>query len=108
MQDLAARTVPEIRDAAALPASTRLGLEPAATCSPRSTARRTASVEAMTAWTALLGAVATAERPVILALHPGTRVALDEAGIDLPAVSGSSSRRATARRSPSSSTRRPC
>ena len=39
----------------------------------------------MTAWAALLGAVATAERPVVLALHPGTRVALDEAGIALPA-----------------------
>ena len=38
----------------------------------------------MAAWAALLGAVASPERPVILALHPGTRVALDAAGIDLP------------------------
>ena len=39
----------------------------------------------MTAWAGLFGAVASADRPVVLALHPGTRVALEEAGIELPA-----------------------
>ena len=42
------------------------------------------SPEAMAAWAGLLGAVATPERPVVLALHPGTRVALEAAGIDPP------------------------
>jgi UDP-GlcNAc3NAcA epimerase len=37
----------------------------------------------MEAWAALLGAVATQQRPVILALHPGTRAAADAAGIVL-------------------------
>ncbi len=40
--------------------------------------------EAMAAWTRLLGAVASAERPVILPLHPGTRAALAGAGMALP------------------------
>jgi UDP-N-acetylglucosamine 2-epimerase len=39
----------------------------------------------MAAWSALLGAVATIDRPVILPLHPGTRAALAAAGIALPA-----------------------
>ena len=39
----------------------------------------------MAAWTGLLGSVATIGRPVILPLHPGTRAALTEAGIALPA-----------------------
>ena len=38
---------------------------------------------AMRAWAALLGAVAGPDRPVILALHPGTRAALDAASIEL-------------------------
>jgi UDP-N-acetylglucosamine 2-epimerase len=40
---------------------------------------------AMAAWTGLLGAVAAADRPVVLPLHPGTREALAAAGIALPA-----------------------
>ena len=39
---------------------------------------------ALAAWAALLGAVAAPDRPVILALHPGTRSALDGAEIALP------------------------
>ena len=39
--------------------------------------------EAVKAWAAILSDAATPERPVILALHPGTRVALDDAGIRL-------------------------
>ena len=37
---------------------------------------------ALRAWSALLGRVATPERPVILAIHPGTRLALQREGID--------------------------
>jgi UDP-GlcNAc3NAcA epimerase len=38
---------------------------------------------AMQAWSTLLGRVASPDRPVILALHPGTQVALERAGIAL-------------------------
>ena len=38
---------------------------------------------AMEAWAALLAAIATPDRPVVLALHPGTKVALETAGIGL-------------------------
>jgi UDP-N-acetylglucosamine 2-epimerase len=84
MEDLAARTVPGIRDTAAL-----VRVDPALTPGGYlfATIHRAEnrSVEAMTAWAGLFGAVASDERPVVLALHPGTRVALEEAGIDLPA-----------------------
>jgi UDP-GlcNAc3NAcA epimerase len=40
--------------------------------------------DAIAAWAALLGAVARPNRPVVLALHPGTRAALDAAGVGLP------------------------
>ena len=39
--------------------------------------------EALHAWSGLLAAAATAERPVVLALHPGTAAALAAAGIGL-------------------------
>jgi UDP-GlcNAc3NAcA epimerase len=39
--------------------------------------------DAMRAWVSLLARVATAERPVILAIHPGTGAALERAGIAL-------------------------
>src|SRR6185369_12029453 len=35
------------------------------------------------AWSALLDQVASPERPVILAIHPGTRVALERAAVTL-------------------------
>jgi UDP-N-acetylglucosamine 2-epimerase len=40
---------------------------------------------ALRAWTGLLGAVSRPDRPVVLALHPGTRAALDAEGIPVPA-----------------------
>ena len=39
---------------------------------------------ALVAWVAILGDAVRSNRPVILALHPGTRLALDGAGIVLP------------------------
>src|SRR5665811_996974 len=39
----------------------------------------------MAAWTDILGAASRPDRPVVLALHPGTAAALDDAGIRLPA-----------------------
>ena len=38
----------------------------------------------MAAWASLLGAAARPDRPVVLALHPGTRAALAAAGVALP------------------------
>jgi len=40
---------------------------------------------ALRAWTGLLGAVSRPDRPVVLALHPGTRAALETEGIPVPA-----------------------
>ena len=93
MQDLAARVSGEVRS----PAS----LEPIAEALAGSLAGRSlrpggylfATVHrqenrepvALRAWTSLLGRLAEPRRPVILALHPGTRSALDESGIAVPA-----------------------
>ena len=41
--------------------------------------------DAIAAWGALLTAVARPDRPVVLALHPGTRVVLETSGVSLPA-----------------------
>jgi len=87
MQDLAARVSVEVRDPAALGGIGRaLGLELAPGGYLLATVHRAENREptAMAAWAAILGDAA-AERPVILALHPGTRAALDAAGVALPA-----------------------
>jgi UDP-GlcNAc3NAcA epimerase len=99
MQDLAARVVAEVRDPAVLGAisaalDARLpgagGGSPALELRPGSylfaTVHRAENREpaAMRAWTALVGRLARPDRPVLLALHPGTRAALDAAGIELP------------------------
>ena len=39
--------------------------------------------DALRAWSALLNRVATPDRQVIVAIHPGTRLALERAGVDL-------------------------
>ncbi len=82
MQDLAARAVDEVRDPAVLAGA---GFEVTPGRYLFATVHRAENrpPEAIAAWAALLGAVATPDRPVILALHPGTRAALDAAGIRL-------------------------
>jgi UDP-GlcNAc3NAcA epimerase len=85
MQDLAARMAREIRDPSAL-ADVRLdGLRMEQGGYLFSTIHRAEnrSPEAITAWASMLRAVARPDRPVILALHPGTRSALDASGEDL-------------------------
>jgi UDP-N-acetylglucosamine 2-epimerase len=87
MLDLAARVSAEVRGPAVLAAlAARLSLPVATGGFLFATVHRAEnrSLEAMTAWTALLGAVAAPDRPVVLALHPGTRAALDAAQIVLP------------------------
>ncbi len=85
MQDLAARTLPSVRDAAVLngvaeamsaDAGRAVHLGPGTYLF--ATIHREANREpaAIDAWVGLLRAVSRHERPVILALHPGTRRAL--------------------------------
>jgi UDP-GlcNAc3NAcA epimerase len=89
MQDLAARVSAEVRDDVAALASVGRRLDLPA-LGPGSYAFATIhraenrDPAAMLAWTAILGDAATA-RPVVLALHPGTRAAMSAAGVPLPA-----------------------
>ena len=93
MQDLAARVSAEVRDGEAVPAGIgeRLGLDlgpaglrPGGYAFATIHRAENRDPDAMTAWAAILGDAALL-RPVVLALHPGTRAALDSAGITLPA-----------------------
>jgi UDP-N-acetylglucosamine 2-epimerase len=84
MQDLAARVSREVRD----PAVLRSLPPPIDALAPGgyvfATIHRAENraPDAVRAWTALLRAVARPDRPVILALHPGTRVAMERDGAD--------------------------
>ena len=96
MKDLAARVAPEVRDPAVLEPIERLLAGSAAppsegriTLAPGgyllATVHRAENREppAIRAWTDLLAAVATPDRPVVLALHPGTAAAVVAAGVEL-------------------------
>jgi UDP-GlcNAc3NAcA epimerase len=95
MQDLAARISVQVRDPAIL-ASIEAGLldqAPGLRLRPGgfllATVHRAENRKpvALQAWAELLAAVASATRPVVLALHPGTQAALAAAGIQLaPAI----------------------
>lgn len=85
MQDLASRVGGEVRDAAALAAvASILDLPLGPGGYAFATVHRAENREpaAMRAWAAILADAATV-RPVVLALHPGTRAALDDAGVAL-------------------------
>jgi UDP-N-acetylglucosamine 2-epimerase len=88
MQDLAARVSGEVRNAATAlpPIAERLGLKLAPGDYLFATIHRSEnrSPEAVRAWAAILAAAARPDRPVILALHPGTRAALEASGVTLP------------------------
>jgi UDP-GlcNAc3NAcA epimerase len=87
MLDLAARVATEVRDPAVLrPISERLGLALAPGRFLFATVHRAENrePEAISAWASLLGAVASPDRPVVLALHPGTRAALEATARALP------------------------
>jgi UDP-N-acetylglucosamine 2-epimerase len=87
MQDLAARVAGEVRDGTPTlaPIARRLGVELAPGGYLFATIHRAEnrSPEAIRAWAAILGAAARPSRPVVLALHPGTRTALEGSGISL-------------------------
>ncbi len=95
MQDLAARVAAEVRSPDALgPAGAALAAagapDLAAALRPGgfvfATIHRAENREppALAAWPAILGDAVRPDRPVILALHPGTRVALERAAVVLP------------------------
>ena len=98
MQDLAARVSAEVRDPAVLTdISERLAadhdgahgpwdgaLEPGRYLFATVHRAENREPEAMRAWSNLLGEVARPDRPVVLALHPGTRAALEAADLVLP------------------------
>jgi UDP-GlcNAc3NAcA epimerase len=88
MLDLAARVSTEIRDPAVLIETGRnlgLPLTPGAYLFATVHRAENRDPEAMAAWVVLLGAVAAPDRPVVLALHPGTKAALEAGGLTLPA-----------------------
>lgn len=92
LQDLAARTVREVRDPSCLAEIGRRLLGEAGALIPGrylfATVHRAAnrSPEAMRRWLDLLGAVGRPERPVVLPLHPGTAAAIGAAGFAVPDV----------------------
>ena len=89
MQDLAARVSVEVRGPAILgPIGERLGLglRPGGYLFATVHRAENRAPAAMRAWTALLAGAATPDRPVILALHPGTRAALAAVGLTLPSA----------------------
>ena len=92
MQDLVARIAPEVADPAILApiATGRMGARAAkVSLQPGryllATIHRAENREpaAIRLWSALLAAVARPDRPVVLAIHPGTRAAMSAAGVTL-------------------------
>ena len=87
MQDLAARMAAEVRDPAALAAvagALDAPLTPGGYLFATIHRAENRTPRALAIWPGILRSAARPGRPVILALHPGTRAALDEAGIVLP------------------------
>jgi UDP-N-acetylglucosamine 2-epimerase len=80
MQDLAARASYEVRDPVVLRSLPVPGLSPGGYLFATIHRAENRAPEAVRAWTGLLRAVARPDRPVILALHPGTRVAMEREG----------------------------
>lgn len=93
MQDLAARVGREVVGTDALAAVSRrlaaaapgLQLRPGSYLFATVHRAENREPDALRSWAALLGRVAREDRPVILAIHPGTRLALEREGIVLAA-----------------------
>jgi UDP-N-acetylglucosamine 2-epimerase len=86
IQDLAARVAREVRDPVCLePIARRLAvsLRPGAYVLATVHRAENRSPDAINAWAAILAQAARPDRPVVLALHPGTRDAVEAAGIAL-------------------------
>jgi UDP-N-acetylglucosamine 2-epimerase len=86
MRDLAARTLESIRDPSALDAvaeAAGVSLHPGAFLFATVHRAENRAADAIRGWVGVLEGVARADRPVVLALHPGTRAALEGLGITL-------------------------
>jgi UDP-GlcNAc3NAcA epimerase len=86
MRDLAARMLAHVREPSALSsvaASVGVPLRPGEFLFATVHRAENRTPDAVRGWVAVLGAVARADRPVVLALHPGTRAVLDALDIDL-------------------------
>jgi UDP-GlcNAc3NAcA epimerase len=86
MQDLAARIAPSVRDAAVLDRLAEglgVALTPGAYLFATIHRAENRLPAGVAGWTGLLTAAARPDRPVILALHPGTRAAVAMAGVEL-------------------------
>jgi UDP-GlcNAc3NAcA epimerase len=86
MQDLASRVSREIRDSGALagtPPGADLGLTPGGYLFATIHRAENRTSPSIAAWTSLLADLAGSERPVVLALHPGTRAAVEATGVTL-------------------------
>ncbi|HEX9044539.1 MAG TPA: UDP-N-acetylglucosamine 2-epimerase (non-hydrolyzing) [Candidatus Limnocylindrales bacterium] len=86
MQDLAGWTLPVVRDPAAIVGiGERLGFDGAPGRYLFATIHRAENRDpaAIGEWVRLLDAVARPDRPVVLAIHPGTRIALETQGSTL-------------------------
>ena len=87
MLDLAARVSAEVRDPASLAevaARLRLGLSSGGYLFATVHRAENRTPQALRGWTELLAAVSSPDRPVVLALHPGTRAALKAAAVGIP------------------------
>jgi UDP-GlcNAc3NAcA epimerase len=81
MRDLAARTLTEVREASALAGIAGGGLQTGRFLFATVHRAENRAPDAIRGWVGLLDAVARADRPVVLALHPGTREAMDALGV---------------------------
>ncbi len=81
MQDLAARTANEVRDPSALRGLFGGSLRPGGYLLATIHRAENRAPAALRGWAQLLDAVARPERPVVLAIHPGTQAALDVEGV---------------------------
>jgi len=80
MRDLAARTLEAVRDEQALARIAGGGLRTGAFLFATIHRAENRRPDEIRSWLALLDAVAHPDRPVVLALHPGTRTAMDAIG----------------------------
>jgi UDP-GlcNAc3NAcA epimerase len=86
MRDLAARTLEEIRDPSVVgqvAGIAGVALQPGRFLFATVHRAENRSPAAIRGWVGVLEGVARADRPVVLALHPGTRAAMDALGIRL-------------------------
>jgi UDP-N-acetylglucosamine 2-epimerase (non-hydrolysing) len=80
MRDLAARTVDAVRDASSI-GGIAGGLRTGEYLFATVHRAENRAPDAIRGWVGLFDAVARADRPVVLALHPGTRAAMDALGV---------------------------